>query len=127
MGLKGHAEVRDDPAQIADVLRRQLAVFQPSVAIADPLVAQGRKLSAIRPVALSVEEVAANFKYGGNVDHSHRGAVIDRLRARRGAETWPLPSTRRARAAAFTGRMRPSATPIVRRCPGGRWPGRPDR
>jgi hypothetical protein len=74
--LKGHAEVRDDPAQIADVLRRQLAVFQPSVAIADPQVAQGRNLTAIRPVAVSVEEVAAKFKYGGHVDHSHRGAVI---------------------------------------------------
>jgi transcriptional regulator len=82
--LKGQAEVRDDPARIPDVLRRQLAVFQPSVAIADPLVAQASKLNAIRAVVLSIEEVAAKFKYGGNVDRSHREAVIDRLRARRG-------------------------------------------
>jgi transcriptional regulator len=80
--LKGRAEVRRDPVEIADVLRRQLAVFQPSVAIADPLVAHRRTLNAIRAVVLSVEEVAAKFKYGGNVDHGHREAVVDRLRAR---------------------------------------------
>ena len=83
--LKGRAEVRADPAGIADVLRRQLAVFQPSTAIADPLVAHAGKLNAIRAVVLTVEEVAAKFKYGGNVDREHREAVIDRLRARRAA------------------------------------------
>jgi transcriptional regulator len=83
--LKGHAVVRDDPAAIADVLRRQLAVFQPTTAIADPLVAHAGKLNAIRAVVLSVEEVAAKFKYGGNVDRNHREAVISRLRTRRAA------------------------------------------
>jgi transcriptional regulator len=83
--LKGPAEVRDDPADIADVLRRQLAVFQPSTAIADPRVAHAGKLKAIRAVVLSVEEVAAKFKYGGNVDRNHREAVISRLRVRRAA------------------------------------------
>jgi transcriptional regulator len=82
--LKGHAEVKDDPADIADVLRRLLAAFQPSTDIADPLVAHAGKLNAIRAVVLSVEEVAAKFKYGGNVDRDHREAVIDRLRTRRG-------------------------------------------
>jgi transcriptional regulator len=82
--LKGHAEVRDDPADIADVLRRLLAVFQPCTEIADPLVAHAGKLNAIRAVVLSVEEVAAKFKYGGNVDRDHREAVIDRLRTRGG-------------------------------------------
>ncbi len=80
--LKGHAEVRNDPATIADVLRRQLAAFQPSIPVADPLVSHAGKLHAIRAVVLSVEEVAAKFKYGGNVDRHHRQAVIDRLRAR---------------------------------------------
>jgi transcriptional regulator len=83
--LRGHAEVRDDPAAIANVLRRQLAVFQPFTAIADPLVAHAGKLNAIRAVVLSVEEVAAKFKYGGNVDRNHREAVISRLRARQAA------------------------------------------
>jgi transcriptional regulator len=80
--LKGRAEVREDPAAIADVLRRQLAVFQPSTPIADPFRTHARKLDAIRAVALSVEEVAAKFKYGGNVDRDHREAVVDRLRIR---------------------------------------------
>ena len=83
--LQGHAEVREDPTAIASVLRRQLAVFQPSTAIANPLVAHLGKLTAIRAVVLSVEEVVAKFKYGGNVDRSHREAVIDRLRTRRQA------------------------------------------
>jgi transcriptional regulator len=80
--LKGRAEVRDAPADITAVLRRQLAVVQPSTAIADPLEVHAGKLRAIRAVVLSVEEVAAKFKYGGNVDREHREAVIDRLRTR---------------------------------------------
>jgi transcriptional regulator len=80
--LRGQAEVKHDPAGIAEVLRRQLAVFQPSTAIADPLEVHAAKLPAIRAVVLSVEEVAAKFKYGGNVDRNHREAVIDRLRTR---------------------------------------------
>jgi transcriptional regulator len=82
--LKGHADIRDDPSGIAEVLRRQLAVLQPTTPIADPLAAHTAKLSAIRALVLSVDEVAAKFKYGGNVDRHHREAVIDRLRARGG-------------------------------------------
>ncbi len=80
--LKGHAEVRGDPTAVANVLRRQLAVFQPSTPIANPLVAHLGKLTAIRAVVLSVEEVIAKFKFGGNVDRDHREAVIERLRSR---------------------------------------------
>ena len=82
--LKGSASVKHQPAEIADVLRRQLAVFQPKTPIADPLETHPAKLKAIRAVVLAVEEVAAKFKYGGNVDHPHREAVIDRLRSRGG-------------------------------------------
>lgn len=82
--LKGHAEVRTDPPDVADVLRRQLAVFQPSTPIADPLVAHLAQLGSIRAVVLTVEEVGAKFKYGGNVDIAHRLAVIERLRERDG-------------------------------------------
>ena len=82
--LRGRAEVRPDPPDIADVLRRQLAVFQPSTPIADPLVAHLARLGSIRAVVLTVEEVAAKFKYGGNVDIEHRSAVIERLRSRGG-------------------------------------------
>jgi transcriptional regulator len=82
--LKGRAQVRADPSDIADVLRRQLAVFQPSTPIADPLAAHLARLGSIRAVVLTVEEVAAKFKYGGNVDVEHRAAVIQRLRSRGG-------------------------------------------
>lgn len=81
--LKGRAEVRDDPTAVADVLRRLLTAFQPATAIADPLEVHASKLKAIRAVVLTIEEVAAKFKYGGNVDRDHRSAVIDRLRSRR--------------------------------------------
>ncbi|MDE3206647.1 MAG: FMN-binding negative transcriptional regulator [Acidobacteriota bacterium] len=81
--IRGTAEVIHDPAAIADVLRRQLATFQPTVSIADPLLAHAAKLKAIRAVVLSVEEVAGKFKYGGNVDRDHREAVIEHLRSRR--------------------------------------------
>lgn len=82
--MKGRAAVRDEPAAIAEVLRRQLAVFQPATPVADPLEAHPGKLQAIRAVVISVEEVVAKFKYGGNVDAAHRQAVIDRLRTRQG-------------------------------------------
>lgn len=82
--IKGHAVVVADPRAIADVLRRQLKSMQPSIPVADPLDAHFGRLKAIRAVVLTVEEVAAKFKYGGNVDAEHRGAVIERLRYRNG-------------------------------------------
>ena len=82
--LRGRAEVRERPEDIADVLRRQLAALQPGVAVADPLEAHATRLRAIRAVVLTIEEVEGKFKYGGNVDAEHRQAVIDRLRARGG-------------------------------------------
>jgi transcriptional regulator len=82
--LAGAAEVRTDPTEVAEVLRRQLAALQPSVPIADPLDAHAGRLSLIRAVVLSVEKVTAKFKYGGNVDVPHRESVIERLRARHG-------------------------------------------
>jgi transcriptional regulator len=80
--LRGRAEVRDEPAEVAAVLRRQLAALEPGTPVADPLEAHGPQLRAIRAVVLTVEEVSAKFKYGGNVDADHRRAVIGRLRAR---------------------------------------------
>ena len=77
--LKGHAEVRSDPHGVADVLRRQLACLQPSIAIADPSVAHPGQLTAIRGVVLTIDKVAAKFKYGGNVDTAHRLAIAKRL------------------------------------------------
>ena len=82
--LIGSARVDSEPAAVAEVLRRQLAVFQPDVDIADPADAHGRKLSAIRGITITIHEVRAKFKYGGNVDDNHRQAVIERLRDRSG-------------------------------------------
>lgn len=82
--LVGTARVGSDPASVAEVLRRQVAVLQPEVSIADPADAHGAKLGAIRAVTITVDEVRAKFKYGGNVDDAHRRAVVERLRERSG-------------------------------------------
>jgi transcriptional regulator len=82
--LIGSARIHSEPAAVADVLRRQLPVFQPGVDVADPAEVHGPKLSAIRGITISIEEVRAKFKYGGNVDDAHRQAVIERLRDRSG-------------------------------------------
>jgi transcriptional regulator len=82
--LRGRAEVRSSPADVAAVLRRQLAALQPGVDVADPEDAHPAKLKSIRAVVLHIEEVAAKFKFGGNVDTEHRLAVVDRMRARGG-------------------------------------------
>ena len=82
--LRGRAEIRSHPSEVAAVLRRQLAGLQPDVAIADPETAHPVRLKAIRAVVLHIEDVVAKFKYGGNVDAAHRLAVVDRMRVRGG-------------------------------------------
>ena len=74
--------IDDDDGKLA-ILRRQLAMFEPDVAHADPSV-HARRLSGIRAVRLRVREVIGKFKYGGNVDAAHRNAVADRLAERSG-------------------------------------------
>jgi transcriptional regulator len=69
---------------VAGVLRRQLGLLQPEVAVADPAQAHPRRLEAILGVTVAVDRVRAKFKYGGNVDEAHRRAVAGRLRARGG-------------------------------------------
>jgi transcriptional regulator len=85
--LAGVARVHDErvtPGSVAEILRRQLATFQPEIAVADPAEAHGTKLSAIVGIEIGVEQVQAKFKYGGNVDPAHRRAVVERLRERGG-------------------------------------------
>lgn len=77
--VRGRAEVVEDPARIAGVLRRQLAEYQPGEDAADPEEDHAPKLRAIRAVVLGIEEVVAKFKFGGNVDAEHRLAVAERL------------------------------------------------
>lgn len=82
--LRGEARLSETPEETAAVLRRQLAVLQPEVDVADPQGAHPNKLNGIRAVTLRVGEVVAKFKYGGNVDEAHRRAVVDRLTERDG-------------------------------------------
>lgn len=82
--LTGEVSVVDDVEGKLDILRRQLCEAQPDVAVADPAIHE-RKLAGIRGIRLAIEAVSAKFKYGGNVDVAHRGAVADRLVARGGA------------------------------------------
>lgn len=82
--LEGSATIVDDPAEITEILKRQLAVIQPDYEIADPLEAHGPKLRTIRGIKIAIDEVRAKFKYGGNVDVDHREAVIADLERRGG-------------------------------------------
>ncbi|MDQ6782325.1 MAG: FMN-binding negative transcriptional regulator [Actinomycetota bacterium] len=82
--LTGRADVVSEPARVAAVLRRQLEALQPATPVADPIDVHRGKLEAIRAVLITVEDVKAKFKYGGNVDVAHRQAVADRLVGRGG-------------------------------------------
>jgi len=81
--LVASAEILDEPEAKLAVLRAQLASVEPSSGVADPSV-HARKLTGIRGLRLSVREVKAKFKYGGNVDAAHRAAIADRLLSRSG-------------------------------------------
>jgi transcriptional regulator len=81
--LRCDATIIDDVAGKLEILRRQLATFEPNLGHADPAVHE-RKLPTIRGLRLAVREVTAKFKYGGNVDDAHRTAVAERLASRNG-------------------------------------------
>jgi transcriptional regulator len=83
--LLGEARVHDErvaPGSVAEILRRQLSVFQAEVAVADPSEAHAAKLLGILGIEIQVSQVHAKFKYGGNVDAAHRRAVVARLNSR---------------------------------------------
>jgi len=83
--LAGAATVYDErttPGSVAAILRRQLATLQPGVDVADPGQSHAARLLGILGISIAVEQVSAKFKYGGNVDESHRLAVVERLRER---------------------------------------------
>ncbi|MEH0580994.1 MULTISPECIES: FMN-binding negative transcriptional regulator [Streptomyces] len=79
------AHIVDDPEAKAELLRRQLAHFQPDGDHAPVAVGQapyGRMLSGIRGLRLEVTDVKAKFKYDDDEPVKHRTAVADRLTAR---------------------------------------------
>ncbi|MEV7389124.1 FMN-binding negative transcriptional regulator [Streptomyces sp. NPDC091215] len=80
-----HARIVDDPEGKAELLRRQLAHFQPDgdyalVAVGRP--PYGRMLSGIRGLRLEVTDVKAKFKYDDDEPVELRTAVADRLDTR---------------------------------------------
>ena len=79
------AEVLDDPAQIAAILERQLAHFQPEGKHAPVEPGDnryGKLLGSIRGIRLSVTDVRAKFKFGANRTVEHRRAVAAKLAER---------------------------------------------
>ena len=82
--VQGSATVVSAVGEVAAILRRQLAVIQPGLEVADPLVAHEEQLRTIRGIRIAIEQVRAKFKYGGNVDIQHRREVVARLEQRGG-------------------------------------------
>jgi len=79
------AEIIDDPAQIAAVLERQLAHFQPEgkhARVEPGDNPYGKLLGSIRGIRLSVTDVRAKFKFGANRTLEHREAVAVKLAER---------------------------------------------
>lgn len=84
--LRCTAELVDDPAEKAELLRRQLRHFQPEGRYDEPDVqgAHSRLLSGIRGARLSVVEVLAKFKFDDHKPEALRSSVTERLRHRGG-------------------------------------------
>ena len=74
----------DDPDELAEILRAQLAHFQPEGGHADvrPDNDYGKQFGGIRGIVGTIEEVRAKFKYGGNKTVEHRMRIADRLAER---------------------------------------------
>jgi transcriptional regulator len=75
----------DDPEAKAALLNRQLGHFEPGSGRAP--VSEGaeydrRLLPGIRGIELTITDVRAKFKYGGNKDAGHRGEIAGRLEER---------------------------------------------
>jgi len=83
--LSCDAEVLDDPADVAAILERQLAHFQPEGKHAPVEPGDnryGNLLGSIRGIRLAVTDVRAKFKFGANRTVEHRKAVAAKLAER---------------------------------------------
>ena len=85
--VSGPVEPVDDPAELAAILRTQLAHFQPEGGH-QPVTAgdnpYGKLLGAIRGLRLQVTDVRAKFKFGGNKPAAFLPSVADHLAERGG-------------------------------------------
>lgn len=85
--LTATATIVDDPEGKREILRRSLAHFQPEGDHAPIVTGAGwvdRRLPAIRGLRLSITEVRAKLKYGGNMPAHRRGEIAERLERRGG-------------------------------------------
>ncbi|MCS7481814.1 FMN-binding negative transcriptional regulator [Umezawaea endophytica] len=81
------AVVIDDPAAKADLLTRQLAHFEPPggrTDVSEEVDADRRQLPGIRGLELTVRDVQAKFKYGGNKSPEVRARIAEHLSERAG-------------------------------------------
>lgn len=79
------AHIVDDAEAKAELLRRQLAHFQPDgdhAPVAADQAPYGRMLSGIRGLRLEVTDVVAKFKYDDHKPVEHRTAIADQLTER---------------------------------------------
>ncbi|TME64380.1 MAG: FMN-binding negative transcriptional regulator [Chloroflexi bacterium] len=76
----------DDPAELAAILERQLGHFQPEGKHAPVEPGDnryGKLLGSIRGIRLTVTDVRAKFKFGGNRTAQHREVVAKNLSSTR--------------------------------------------
>ncbi len=77
------ARIVDESEAIAGILERQLESVEPDGDLIDP-IDHGAMLKTIRGLVLSIDDVRAKFKYGGNVDQVHRDHIAGLLEQRSG-------------------------------------------
>ena len=85
--LSCDARVVDDPGGKAEILRAQMAHFEPDGGYAVPSVDQEhvrRRLPGIRGIELTVTAVRAKFKYAGTKEPEHRELLARHLAERDG-------------------------------------------
>jgi transcriptional regulator len=86
--LSCDVDVVDDDEGKRDILRAQLAHFQPEgghAAVDGSVPELERLLPGIRGLRLSITSVAAKFKYAGNKTPEHRRRIAERLTERSGS------------------------------------------
>ncbi|GAA3986668.1 FMN-binding negative transcriptional regulator [Streptomyces marokkonensis] len=94
------AHIVDEPEAKAELLRRQMAHFQPDgdhAPIGIDQAPYGRMLPGIRGLRLAVTEVRAKFKYDDHKPVEHRATVADRLTDRKQALDEPTARQQRRR------------------------------
>jgi transcriptional regulator len=76
--LTCQATLVDDEPGIAEILRLQIGRLDPDGGLIDP-AAHGPAVSRTRGLRLAIQEIRAKFKYGGNLDDTHRRHIAGLL------------------------------------------------